>query len=227
MTVGGTRAEYVTNGREGTGSLLHRLNVSPRSKRALDVVGALIGLIVLSPVMAAVALGVALFLGRPVLFRQQRAGLHQRPFMLVKFRTMGEQRDASGELLPDGIRLTRFGRFLRATSLDELPQLWNVLVGDMSLVGPRPLLLEYGPLYSPEQARRHEVRPGITGWAQIHGRNALSWSRKFELDGWYVTNRTMLLDLKIMAVTSKLVLVRAGIRHDGHDTAPKFRGNLT
>ncbi|HWV58862.1 MAG TPA: sugar transferase [Longimicrobiales bacterium] len=206
-------------------SILDRMNRSAVLKRALDVVGAAGGLLLLAPLLLIVAIAVRFMLGTPVLFRQPRAGLHQRPFTLVKFRTMRDLRDASGNLLPDGERLTRFGRFLRATSLDELPQLWNVLRGDMSLVGPRPLLLEYGPLYSPEQARRHEVRPGITGWAQVKGRNALSWPRKFELDVWYVDNRTMSLDLIILVTTLKLVIARAGIRHEGHDTAPPFRGN--
>lgn len=206
-------------------SWFRRLGRSEVLKRAVDITGAAIGLVLLAPLLLVTAAAVRLFLGRPVFFRQERAGLHQRPFTLVKFRTMRDLRDASGELLPDGERLTRFGRFLRATSIDELPQLWNVLRGDMSLVGPRPLLLEYGPLYSPEQARRHEVRPGITGWAQVNGRNELSWARKFELDVWYVDHRSLWLDLKILATTVKLVLARAGIRHEGHDTAPKFRGN--
>ena len=149
-------------------------------------------------------------LGSPVLFRQIRPGLDGRPFMMVKFRTMTDERDAGGELLPDAQRLTAFGRFLRATSLDELPELWNVLSGEMSLVGPRPLLMEYLPLYSPEQARRHEVRPGITGWAQVNGRNALSWEERFKLDVWYVDHRSLWLDLRILLRTAKTVLTGAG-----------------
>ena len=147
-------------------------------------------------------------LGSPVFFRQTRPGLHGRPFEMVKFRTMTDVRGPDGQLLPDAVRLTAFGRFLRATSLDELPELWNVLKGDMSLVGPRPLLMEYLPLYSPEQARRHDVRPGITGWAQVNGRNALSWEEKFKLDVWYVDHRSLWLDVKILWLTVRKVLVR-------------------
>ena len=164
-------------------------------------------------------------LGSPVLFRQIRPGQHGRPFRMVKFRTMTDERGADGELLPDAERLTPFGRFLRATSLDELPELWNVLKGDMSLVGPRPLLMEYLPLYSPEQARRHEVRPGVTGWAQINGRNALSWEDKFRLDVWYVDNQSFWLDLKILFLTLKKVFVREGISAAGEVTMPRFTGS--
>jgi lipopolysaccharide/colanic/teichoic acid biosynthesis glycosyltransferase len=164
-------------------------------------------------------------LGSPVLFRQIRPGLDGRPFMMVKFRTMTDERDAGGELLPDAQRLTAFGRFLRATSLDELPELWNVLSGEMSLVGPRPLLMEYLPLYSPEQARRHEVRPGITGWAQVNGRNALSWEERFKLDVWYVDHRSLWLDLRILWLTVRKVIVREGISAQGEATMPHFRGN--
>lgn len=164
-------------------------------------------------------------LGSPVLFRQTRPGLHGRPFEMVKFRTMTDVRGPDGQLLPDAVRLTAFGRFLRATSLDELPELWNVLKGDMSLVGPRPLLMEYLPLYSPEQARRHEVRPGITGWAQVNGRNALSWEEKFKLDGWYVDHRSLWLDIKILWLTVRKVLVREGISADGEATMSKFTGS--
>ncbi len=164
-------------------------------------------------------------LGSPVLFRQVRPGLHGRPFMMVKFRTMTDERGADGELLPDAQRLTSFGRFLRATSLDELPELWNVLRGEMSLVGPRPLLMEYLPLYSPEQARRHEVRPGITGWAQVNGRNALSWEERFKLDVWYVDHRSLWLDLRILWLTVRKVIVREGISAQGEATMPKFTGS--
>jgi lipopolysaccharide/colanic/teichoic acid biosynthesis glycosyltransferase len=164
-------------------------------------------------------------LGSPVLFRQVRPGLHGRPFMMVKFRTMTDERGADGELLPDAQRLTTFGRFLRAASLDELPELWNVLRGEMSLVGPRPLLMEYLPLYSPEQARRHEVRPGITGWAQVNGRNALSWEERFKLDVWYVDHRSLWLDLRILWLTVRKVIVREGISAQGEATMPRFTGN--
>lgn len=164
-------------------------------------------------------------LGSPVLFQQIRPGLYGRPFRMVKFRTMTDECDAAGELLPDAQRLTSLGRFLRATSLDELPELWNVLRGDMSLVGPRPLLMEYLPLYSSEQARRHEVRPGITGWAQVNGRNSLSWEERFQLDIWYVDNRTLWLDLRILWLTVRKVLVREGINAEGEATMAKFRGN--
>lgn len=164
-------------------------------------------------------------LGSPVLFRQVRPGQHGRPFMMVKFRTMTEERGPDGELLPDAQRLTAFGRFLRSSSLDELPELWNVLCGEMSLVGPRPLLMEYLPLYSPEQARRHEVRPGITGWAQVNGRNAVSWEERFKLDLWYVDHRSLWLDLRILWLTVRKVLVREGISAQGEATMPRFTGN--
>ena len=193
--------------------------------RLRDIVGALAGLVLLAPLLAAIALGIRLTLGRPVLFRQLRPGLHGRPFGLVKFRTMRDALDASGAPLPDEQRLTRFGRFLRTTSLDELPELWNVLIGDMSLVGPRPLLMEYLPLYSPRQARRHEVKPGITGWAQVSGRNALGWDEKFALDVWYVDHRSHWLDLKILALTVIKVLRAEGISQKGHATMEKFGGS--
>lgn len=164
-------------------------------------------------------------LGSPVLFRQVRPGLHGRPFMMVKFRTMTDERGTDGEMLPDTQRLTPFGRFLRATSLDELPELWNVLRGEMSLVGPRPLLMEYLPLYSPEQVRRHEVRPGVTGWAQVNGRNALSWEERFKLDIWYVDHRSLWLDLRILWLTVRKVIVREGISAQGEATMPRFTGN--
>ena len=179
----------------------------------------------LAPIILSVAAFVALFLGRPVLFRQLRPGRHGVPFSIVKFRTMRDASDALGQALPDAFRLTRFGRFLRATSLDELPGLWNVLTGDMSLVGPRPLLVEYLPLYSPEQRRRHDVRPGMTGWAQVNGRNALSWEEKFALDVWYVDNRSLWLDIKILGLTVRKVLVREGISAAGEATMPRFTGS--
>lgn len=175
--------------------------------------------------MAAIAAGVALKLGSPVLFRQPRAGLNGRIFEIVKFRTMTEERDAHGELLPPASRLTRFGRFLRGASLDELPQLWNVLRGEMSLVGPRPLLVDYLPLYSPEQARRHEVRPGITGWAQVQGRNAISWEEKFALDVWYVDHQSLGLDLKIVLLTLQKLVKREGISPRDRLIMPKFTGS--
>lgn len=194
-------------------------------KRLLDIVFALAGLIVLAPLMLVVAWLVARRLGSPVLFRQQRPGLHGRPFTMIKFRTMRDAVDAHGQPLPDSERLTPFGLWLRATSLDELPELWNVLKGDMSLVGPRPLLMEYLPLYSPEQARRHEVRPGVTGWAQVNGRNAISWDDKFRLDVWYVDHRSLGLDLRILWLTVRRVLARDGISQQGQATAEKFSGN--
>jgi lipopolysaccharide/colanic/teichoic acid biosynthesis glycosyltransferase len=164
-------------------------------------------------------------MGKPVLFRQTRPGLHGVPFLMIKFRTMRDAVDASGVPLPDAARLTRLGRFLRSSSLDELPELWNVLKGEMSLVGPRPLLMEYLPLYSAEQARRHEVRPGVTGWAQVNGRNALSWEDKFALDLWYVENRSLWLDLKIVWMTIRKVIKRDGISAEGEATMPKFTGS--
>lgn len=193
-------------------------------KRLFDIVVSLLALILLSPVMLVVALLVRLKLGAPVLFRQTRPGLHGRPFEMVKFRTMLDAVDSNGQPLPNAQRMTKLGSVLRATSLDELPELWNVLKGDMSLVGPRPLLMEYLPLYTPRQARRHEVRPGVTGWAQVNGRNALSWEQKFELDVWYVDNRSLWLDLRILLLTVKKVLVREGIAHDGDVAMPRFRG---
>lgn len=194
-------------------------------KRGFDIVAAGSALLLLSPVLLGVAALVRFNLGAPVLFRQLRPGLHGRPFEMVKFRTMRDAIDSRGQPLPDAERLTRFGRLLRATSLDELPELWNVLTGDMSLVGPRPLLMEYLPLYSPEQARRHEVRPGVTGWAQVNGRNALSWDEKFRLDVWYVEHQSLWLDLRILALTVKKVLVREGISAEGEATAARFTGS--
>lgn len=193
-------------------------------KRAIDIVGALAGLIILGPVMLMVAVLVRWNLGAPVLFRQARPGLNGYPFVMLKFRTMRDAHDADGNPLADADRLTRVGRFLRATSIDELPELWNVLRGDMSLVGPRPLLMDYLPLYTAEQARRHEVRPGITGWAQVNGRNALSWDDKFALDVWYVDHQCITLDLKILMMTVAKVLRRDGIAAEGEVTMPRFTG---
>ena len=194
-------------------------------KRILDLSAALFGLILLAPIILILAILIRLKLGSPILFTQIRPGSHGKPFKMIKFRTMTDARDTDGNLLPDNIRLTAFGRFLRATSLDELPELWNVLKGDMSLVGPRPLLMEYLPLYTHEQVRRHQVRPGITGWAQINGRNAISWEAKFKLDVWYVDNQSFWLDLKILALTLKKVCVREGISAEGEATMPKFTGS--
>lgn len=194
------------------------------SKRVLDCVTACVLLLLLSPLLLVVALSVASRLGRPVLFRQERPGLHGRPFELLKFRTMNEARDAMGVLLPDAERLTPFGRMLRKLSLDELPTLWNVARGDMSLVGPRPLLMRYLERYSEDQARRHEVRPGVTGWAQVSGRNALSWDEKFAHDVWYVDHASFILDLRILFKTIWVVFRRHGVSHGGHATMPEFRG---
>jgi len=195
-------------------------------KRTFDFMAALFAIIVLSPLIIVLALLVRIFLGSPVLFSQTRPGLHGQPFTVYKFRSMTDEKNAIGELLPDEIRLTRFGQFLRRSSLDELPQLFNVLKGDVSLVGPRPLLMEYLPLYSSEQARRHLVRPGITGWAQVNGRNAISWERKFELDVWYVDHQSFLLDMKILFLTVKKVLVKEGISAEGVETMPRFQGGI-
>jgi len=194
-------------------------------KRIFDFVVALLVLLVFGPVMVFVAFLVRRKLGRPVLFRQTRPGLDGRPFEMLKFRTMLDARDAKGHLLPDEQRVTPFGQFLRSTSIDELPELLNVLKGDMSLVGPRPLLMEYLPLYSEEQKRRHEVRPGITGWAQINGRNAISWQKKFELDVWYVDNQSFWLDLKILFLTFWKVVKRSDINQEGKATVEAFNGN--
>jgi len=193
-------------------------------KRLLDLVGAASCIVMLSPVLAILASLVRWRLGSFVLFRQLRPGLHDEPFTIYKFRTMRSARDEHGKLLPDGERLSTLGRWLRATSLDELPELWNVLRGDMSLVGPRPLLMEYLERYTPEQARRHEVKPGITGWAQVNGRNAISWEEKFALDIWYVDHQSLALDLKILWLTLWQVLSRRGVSSDGHATMPKFMG---
>jgi lipopolysaccharide/colanic/teichoic acid biosynthesis glycosyltransferase len=194
-------------------------------KRLLDIVGALIGLLLFSPLLLIVALLVRRNLGSPVLFRQTRPGLHSRPFQMLKFRSMRDSLGPDGQALSDDQRLTRFGRWLRASSLDELPELWNVLKGDMSLVGPRPLLMEYLGLYTPEQARRHEVRPGMTGWAQVNGRNAISWEEKFSLDVWYVDHQSLILDTKILWLTVLYVVKRDGISAPGEATMTKFTGN--
>ncbi|WP_100644223.1 sugar transferase [Alteromonas facilis] len=194
-------------------------------KRLFDFCVALMIVVCAWPIILLVAVLVALKLGRPVLFSQDRPGLHGQVFKMYKFRSMTDARDEKGELLPDAIRLTPFGRLLRSTSLDELPGLWNVLKGDMSLVGPRPLLVEYLPLYSERQSRRHDVRPGITGWAQVNGRNAISWQEKFELDVWYVENRSFWLDIKILFMTLQKVVARADINQDNQATMEKFNGN--
>jgi lipopolysaccharide/colanic/teichoic acid biosynthesis glycosyltransferase len=193
------------------------------AKRILDVVLSAALLLATAPLMLALALMLLVDLGRPVLFRQLRPGLRGEPFSLVKFRTMRDLRDDEGRLLPNEARLTRFGRFLRSTSLDELPELWNVLAGHMSLVGPRPLLMEYLPLYNERQGRRHEVRPGITGWAQVNGRNTVPWEERFEMDVWYVENRTLWLDVRILAATVGRILTRDGISTPGRATIERFQ----
>ena len=194
-------------------------------KRAMDLVGALAALVLLSPIVVVLCILVLSKLGSPVFFRQVRPGIEGRPFKMVKFRTMTDERGPDGALLPDDQRLTALGAWLRSTSLDELPELFNVLKGDMSLVGPRPLLMDYLSLYNDRQARRHQVRPGITGWAQINGRNALSWEEKFELDVWYVDNRSLWLDIKILFKTVMQVLKRDGISHGEDATMPRFKGS--
>lgn len=194
-------------------------------KRLFDFLASLIALILLSPLIALVAWKIRKNLGSPVLFRQTRPGLNGKPFEMVKFRTMKDAVDQQGNPLPDSERMTPFGDNLRNSSLDELPELWNVLKGEMSLVGPRPLLMQYLPLYSTEQSRRHDVRPGVTGWAQINGRNAISWEEKFTLDVWYVDNKTLWLDIKILFMTVKKVFVKEGISADGHVTIEPFAGS--
>ena len=193
------------------------------SKRFLDVVGALVVGLLFAPIMVLIAMAIALTMGRPVLFRQRRCGRGGRYFEIIKFRTMLDATDTAGRLLPDSERLTRLGQFLRSTSLDELPEFWNVMVGEMSFVGPRPFLAEYLPHYTPEQMRRHLVRPGITGWSQVNGRNALSWEDRFKRDTWYVDNCSMWLDLKIIVMTVATVLRRDGISHQGGATMPNFQ----
>ena len=195
-------------------------------KRAFDIAASTSALVVLSPVLAITAYKVKKELGSPVLFRQVRPGLHGKPFEMVKFRTMKDATDKEGNALPNSERLTEFGKKLRASSLDELPELWNVLKGDMSLVGPRPLLMEYLPLYNAEQAKRHNVRPGVTGYAQVNGRNSLSWEDKFKLDTWYVEHQTFLLDMKILLKTVKKVIIKDGISAEGEATMTKFTGTV-
>jgi len=194
-------------------------------KRLFDFLVALCVLLILFPVIIVVAILIRFKLGSPILFTQNRPGLNGKVFKMMKFRSMLDGKDKHGNLLPDDERMTKFGTFLRSTSLDELPGLFNVLKGDMSLVGPRPLLVQYLPLYSSEQARRHNVRPGITGWAQVNGRNAISWGQKFKLDVWYVDNQSFLLDIKILLLTVKKVFVREGISADGHVTIEPFKGS--
>lgn len=194
-------------------------------KRVLDIAIASTALVLLSPVYALVAYKVKKNLGSPVLFRQVRPGLNGKPFEMIKFRTMKDAMDAQGNPLPDSERLTPFGKMLRATSLDEMPELWNVIKGDMSIVGPRPLLMEYLPLYNAEQAKRHNVRPGITGHAQVNGRNAISWEKKFELDTWYVEHQSLWLDFKIMLKTIQKVIAKDDINAEGEVTMSKFTGS--
>jgi lipopolysaccharide/colanic/teichoic acid biosynthesis glycosyltransferase len=194
-------------------------------KRLFDFVVAILGIVILSPLFLIIVVLVRIKLGSPVFFSQLRPSIAENSFKLIKFRTMLDTYDNDGNLLPDSIRLTSFGYFLRSTSLDELPELWNVLRGEMSLVGPRPLLLEYLPLYSKEQARRHEVKSGLTGWAQVNGRNSLSWEEKFKLDVWYVDNNSFRLDLLILIMTFKKVLLRDGISAKGHEPMPPFEGS--
>lgn len=194
-------------------------------KRLIDICFSLTGLLLLSPLLLVGVLEVRLLLGTPIFFKQQRPGLKGRPFFMCKFRTMSDVTDEEGNLLPDIQRLTKFGSFLRSSSLDELPELWNVVMGDMSLVGPRPLLMEYLDRYSPEQVRRHDVKPGITGWAQINGRNAISWEEKFALDVWYVDNQSFWLDMKILFITLIKVFKREGISQAGQATMEEFIGS--
>lgn len=194
-------------------------------KRLIDITASSAALVTLSPVLAVTAYKVKKNLGSPILFKQTRPGLYGEPFEMVKFRTMLDAYDEQGNPLPNEQRHTKFGNFLRSTSLDELPELWNVLKGDMSLVGPRPLLADYLPLYNEEQARRHDVRPGVTGWAQVNGRNAISWEEKFKLDTWYVDNQSLLLDLKIILMTLKKVVVKEGVNASDTVTMTRFTGN--
>jgi lipopolysaccharide/colanic/teichoic acid biosynthesis glycosyltransferase len=197
----------------------------PLSKRIFDLVAASIGLIVLSPLILLIAILVSIFIGTPILFRQQRPGYKTRPFYIYKFRTMTDARDSGGNLLPDSDRLTPFGKFLRSLSLDELPELYNILRGEMSVVGPRPLITEYLPLYSPEQLRRHNVYPGLTGWAQINGRNAIDWPTHFALDVWYVDHRSFWLDIRIILETIWKVIKRENVNQPGQATIEYFTGN--
>lgn len=194
------------------------------AKRILDVIGACLGLFLFAPLITAIGISIGVAMGWPILFLQSRPGLHGRPFTLLKFRTMIDKSDHLERGQDDALRLTRLGRTLRAMSLDELPEFWNVLRGDMSLVGPRPLLMQYLPRYTKEQARRHEVKPGLTGWAQINGRNAISWEEKFNLDTWYVDNQSLWLDIKVICITVKKVLLREGVNHAGEATMSEFMG---
>ncbi len=196
-------------------------------KRSIDLLGAIIGLLILSPLMALVAIMTRIKLGSPIIFVQTRAGYQGKPVRIYKFRTMTNEKDPHGNLLPDEQRLHRFGIFLRRWSLDELPQLINILKGDLSIVGPRPLLMEYLPLYTPEQARRHDAKPGITGWSQINGRNDITWEKKFLLDVWYVDHQSLWLDIKIILLTFITIFRGKGIHLEGHATAPKFTGKTT
>ncbi len=195
------------------------------AKRFLDLFVTIPFLILGAPLLLILSILVRIKLGAPIFFQQERPGLNGKPFIMYKFRTMTDARDAYGELLPDDDRFTKFGKFIRSTSLDELPELFNVLKGEMSLVGPRPLLMKYLGRYSPEQARRHEAKPGITGWAQVNGRNAISWKKKFELDVWYVDNYNLFLDIKILVLTIKKVLIREGISQANHSTMSEFHGD--
>jgi sugar transferase EpsL len=197
----------------------------PLNKRIFDLVATLLAFLVLSPVILLIAILVSIFIGTPILFRQLRPGFKTHPFYIYKFRTMTNARDHDGNLLPDSARLTRLGRFLRSLSLDELPELYNILRGDMSLVGPRPLIIEYLPLYSPEQIRRHDVYPGLTGWAQINGRNAIDWQTRFALDLWYVDHRSFWLDIRIILITIWKVIKRENVNQPGHATIEYFTGN--
>ena len=197
----------------------------PVIKRSLDILTAGLGLLILSPLLIVIFLLILIQMGRPIIFKQMRPGLNGKPFYMYKFRTMTNEKDEQGNPLSDEQRLTRLGRFLRSTSLDELPELFNVLKGDMSLVGPRPLLMQYLERYTPEQARRHEVKPGITGWAQVNGRNAITWEEKFDLDVWYVDNWSLWLDIRILFLTLVKVLKREGISADGWATMPEFTGS--
>ncbi len=201
-----------------------RMFYPKHGKRIFDLALSIPGFLLLSPIIALISLYVRIQLGSPVLFRQIRPGLHARPFTIYKFRTMTDDRDQNGNLIPDAQRLTRLGRFLRVSSLDELPELWNVIKGDMSLVGPRPLLMQYLDRYTDEQIRRHEVKPGITGWAQVNGRNAITWEEKFQLDVWYVDNWSLWLDLKILGMTVLKILRREGINQPGQATMEEFKG---
>lgn len=194
-------------------------------KRIFDLLSASLIIVFFIPIFLIIYILIFLTLGSPVIFKQKRPGLKTKPFYIYKFRTMLEIRDAKNKVLPDNLRLTKVGLFLRSLSIDELPSLWNVIKGDMSLVGPRPLLMEYLPLYNKKQYRRHDVKPGITGWAQVNGRNSLSWQDRFNLDVWYVDNQSFLLDLKILVMTFKKVIFRNGISEDGHVTMSKFTGN--